>query len=862
MRKVKDAYDLNDKEKIYFRGHAAATYTSDGKTVEQNLSELSAEVGKKVDADKVATINGQSLVGGGNITIEGGKGEKGDKGDQGNSGYTGAADELEVVNNLTQGGATAALSAEMGRVLSAEVGKSETIVSLQGVLVKGLVYDNQLRPADESKYFGSMKYEVSGVAEKVVRIATNIKNQYYKAFFVLNNANQVVYIPTEVSSVKNEYEVDLSQISNAYYVCVLVDVRTNYVVRCDYIGATGLFAGIEGLENKLNDIQKLNLDNRMQEVEVALNGGKEGNPLVGEFKQGVAFNGSVIQTTSSRSSFEYDVSFLRGKVKVTTSTNDQAYFYTWTLTDDKQNILASSGRYNNGDYGNTNKVDGGVGEVDLSLYVNYKYLYVLAMDSATQTSCIPLSVGLINNEEYFSESIAELSEFKEKAISKKDTELVYPNRWIVQVGRQSCFYKEELVKIGKKCQTSIAASFYADFKNIATGTPSAKGTFVPILYSVTNETLEYNELTTDIIVVEKPNVANVKMLCFGDSFTDNGYYLKGIKDNMAEDSINAEFIGLMDGGKSGNRLEGIHSENMSGGKVGFISNADRGVNVLLNVVGVSVAPTTIYPGTTYADANGFVWACKGYKLDANGNGFIKLGRVIMDDNYAGQSIKQTTAEEVLAASRSFPISGKITKRGSLIGDATISYNSFEVVYENPIYNPQSQKISLSWYLNKYGFSTPNVVVLAFGINDLTGIKRTDDEIREFIAENVSVIDSMLAEYPALKIIMVANPPCAHINTNTQTLYQEQNRRYNMSRYYELLTQNVENASTYKNNVFVVPAYMFVDREKAYDQNQIISPCKRYDEEVEYGRDFIHCSETGMYQISDALVPYIYYAIQQ
>lgn len=280
------------------------------------------------------------------------------------------------------------------------------------------------------------------------------------------------------------------------------------------------------------------------------------------------------------------------------------------------------------------------------------------------------------------------------------------------------------------------------------------------------------------------------------------------------------------------------------------------------MVGVSVAPTTIYPGTTYADANGFVWACKGCKLDANGNGFIKLGRVIMDDNYTGQSIKQTTAEEVLDASRSFPISGTITKRGSLIGDDTISYNSFEVVYENPIYNPQLQKISLSWYLNKYGFSTPNVVILAFGINDLTGIKRTDDEIREFIAENVSVIDSMLAEYPALKIIMVANPPCAHINTNTQTLYQEQNRRYNMARYYELLTQNVENVSTYKNNVFVVPAYMFVDREKAYDQNQIISLCKRYNDEVEYGRDFIHCSETGMYQISDALVPYIYYAIQQ
>lgn len=37
---------------------------------------------------------------------------------QGNSGYQGAAGELEVKNNLTEGGATAALSAEMGKELN------------------------------------------------------------------------------------------------------------------------------------------------------------------------------------------------------------------------------------------------------------------------------------------------------------------------------------------------------------------------------------------------------------------------------------------------------------------------------------------------------------------------------------------------------------------------------------------------------------------------------------------------------------------------------------------------------------------------------------------------------------------------
>ena len=49
---------------------------------------------------------------------KGEQGAVGPQGPQGNSGYQGAAGELEVVNNLSQGGSTSALSAEMGKVLS------------------------------------------------------------------------------------------------------------------------------------------------------------------------------------------------------------------------------------------------------------------------------------------------------------------------------------------------------------------------------------------------------------------------------------------------------------------------------------------------------------------------------------------------------------------------------------------------------------------------------------------------------------------------------------------------------------------------------------------------------------------------
>jgi hypothetical protein len=52
---------------------------------------------------------------------QGEKGEQGPQGPQGNSGYTGAANELLLVNDLISGGATAALSAEQGKMLNTKL---------------------------------------------------------------------------------------------------------------------------------------------------------------------------------------------------------------------------------------------------------------------------------------------------------------------------------------------------------------------------------------------------------------------------------------------------------------------------------------------------------------------------------------------------------------------------------------------------------------------------------------------------------------------------------------------------------------------------------------------------------------------
>ena len=57
MRKVKDAVDLGSGEKIYFRGHAQATYMSDGRTVEEAVNQGGG--GKPT----VSFLDNESLIG-------------------------------------------------------------------------------------------------------------------------------------------------------------------------------------------------------------------------------------------------------------------------------------------------------------------------------------------------------------------------------------------------------------------------------------------------------------------------------------------------------------------------------------------------------------------------------------------------------------------------------------------------------------------------------------------------------------------------------------------------------------------------------------------------------------------------------
>lgn len=54
-RNIKDAKDLSTNELIYFKGHAQATFMSDGRTVEEAISNISGGSGESIDTSNLAT---------------------------------------------------------------------------------------------------------------------------------------------------------------------------------------------------------------------------------------------------------------------------------------------------------------------------------------------------------------------------------------------------------------------------------------------------------------------------------------------------------------------------------------------------------------------------------------------------------------------------------------------------------------------------------------------------------------------------------------------------------------------------------------------------------------------------------------
>lgn len=127
------AYDANQNAVFPALVQATAFKVTNG-TASQFLK-ANGTVDSTAYISQIKTINNTSMVGTGNLTINDGKsayevwldaGNTGTVQDylaslQGPSGYSGAAGELQVINDLVTGGTTAALSAQMGKQLKQDL---------------------------------------------------------------------------------------------------------------------------------------------------------------------------------------------------------------------------------------------------------------------------------------------------------------------------------------------------------------------------------------------------------------------------------------------------------------------------------------------------------------------------------------------------------------------------------------------------------------------------------------------------------------------------------------------------------------------------------------------------------------------
>lgn len=186
-------------------------------------------------------------------------------GTQGNSGYSGAAGELEVVNNVTQGGATAALSAEMGKQLEGEI-------SQLGLEVNGNIDLGQWE-------VGSIGYPANGhipdyssttrlrISEKVCSLTSNYTITCNPGYLFL------IYVVGKITTSSWVSSREVSMVAgDIYRIAIKADPETSFSgytqEQVDAVIATSdIKMCLEGVIQRIDELE-IATDNQERRIEV------------------------------------------------------------------------------------------------------------------------------------------------------------------------------------------------------------------------------------------------------------------------------------------------------------------------------------------------------------------------------------------------------------------------------------------------------------------------------------------------------------------------------------------------------------------------------------------------------------------
>lgn len=348
-----------------------------------------------------------------------------------------------------------------------------------------------------------------------------------------------------------------------------------------------------------------------------------------------------------------------------------------------------------------------------------------------------------------------------------------------------------------------------------------------------------------------PQIGTINILDIGSSYIDLGHITSRQKENYEADGIRVNLIGTMS-------RNGSQYEAKSGGTWNFLLKP-LGRAVILDVNGVTSLPYTGYPGTTYQDSNGVKWTVRGVMIK-NGSGKLVLSSFDVDVNYGGSTGNNNTDYDV--AAQNLPSAGTLTKTSNdstgtttSNGDSTIQYSSKELVYYNPFWNPTTNELDFSYYIEKWGFNAPDIISLTFGSNDLGGSEMQSDSTVSYVTDKaVQVVQKIHEEYPNCKILLTTS--CYGYEGSSYNEHQVVVRKYNLQKYYLSLVEKMGVKTEYADYVAIVPTLFMIDRLNGFATKEV-QPCSLYDYKFVMSDDMVHPNSLGFYQYADAMLGYAY-----
>lgn len=435
-----------------------------------------------------------------------------------------------------------------------------------------------------------------------------------------------------------------------------------------------------------------------------------------------------------------------------------------------------------------------------------------------------------------------------------DIEFILPKKTLTFCkGKEYAFYKNALTNKSLNFTPSFlfsSSDTFTDYGRFIKYVPTDDGKDISIILSangsnrIINGDVSWHHERRNI----DPSLyrgKSVKILSFGDSYTEIGEWLDGIDELAKEDNVTIKWIGTMPTLVD----NGVRSENQTGGTLYdcFMVNRENseglnkaGSTYKLSVSGITNRHMLVYYGNyvTYKDSSDSVWKIKGYKLDESGNGYI----IITSNDYSLKSIEN---------------SGTLIKIGGE-GDETIIYTSAISVNGNPLWNIETNEMDFNWYLSKFEMETPDIVLIQFCWNDIySWYQNIADTTRDTFISNLQLfIDKIHTQLPNCSVIFSIEPMgSTDIWLNNDKDIIKYIRITLAKKLYELY-EDID-------YVDIVPSYIYVDGIWGIKRNDI-SVLQRYNETlpVPYGeqrsngQDGVHCNTAGMKQISDAVYPYI------